>query len=58
MLHIKFQDYWLIDSGVLDFQRFLPYMARSSDLDNLSIFSFPSPMSLYMKFGYNWPSGF
>ena len=62
MLYTKFQGHRSIDSREEDFYSFLPYMGVrpywSCDLESLNKFSFPPPRRLFMKFGYNWFSGF
>ena len=62
ILHTKFQGHRPFGSREDFFFRFLPYMGMVailvSDLDHLTNFCSPIPWRLYMKFDFDWPSGF
>ena len=62
MLHTKFQGHQSIGSGEEDFLRFLPYMGMVAMLvmcpTHLYKFSFPTPLSFHMSFGFKWPNCF
>ena len=62
MLHTKFQDHRLFDSGEEDFLRLLPYMGMTVILVMwpwpLKEFLFPRPIEAPHKFWFNWLIGF
>ena len=63
MLHTKFQNHWLSDSGEEDFLRFFSIYSNGSHLGHVTLtiyikFLSPFPRMLHMKFGFDWPNGF
>ena len=62
MLHIKFRGNQSTGSGGEFFKGFYHIWAWrpswSCDMDHLYKLLFPRPMSLHIKFGFDWPSGF
>ena len=64
MLHAQFQDHRTSCSGEEDFKRFFTiYGGHGGHLGHVTWtiyinFRSPFPRRLYMKFGFNWASGF
>ena len=63
MLHAKFQDHMTYSSGEEYFQRFFTIYGHGGHFGHVIWtiyikFRSPLPMRHYIKFGFDWPSGF
>ena len=63
MLHAKFQDHRLSGSGEERFLKVFTIYRRGGHLGNVTWTIYtnlgsPFPRRLYIKFGFDWPSGF
>ena len=63
MLHAKFQDHRTSGSGEEDFKRFLTIYGHDGHLGHVTWtiyikFCSPFPRRLYIKFSFDWSTGF